>query len=63
MWDKYMYCYEDLLNWTSKENVLCFVILADDKVTVHVILAKILLEELKKYNFKEAGLPKKYGFK
>ena len=59
LWDKYMFCYQDLLNRTSKENAPWFVIPADDKPTTRFILAQILLEELKKYNFKEPKLPAK----
>jgi PPK2 family polyphosphate:nucleotide phosphotransferase len=59
VWDKYMSCYQDLLNRTSKENAPWFVIPADDKPTARLILSKILLEELLKYNFKEPSLPAK----
>ncbi|MFT6190801.1 PPK2 family polyphosphate kinase [Polaribacter sp.] len=59
VWDKYMCCYQDLLNRTSKENAPWFVIPADDKPTARLILSKILLEELLKYNFKEPSLPAK----
>ncbi|MCL4129971.1 UNVERIFIED_CONTAM: hypothetical protein GTU68_031189, partial [Idotea baltica] len=52
LWDKYMFCYEDLLNRTSKENAPWFVVPADDKPTARLILAEILLEELEKQNFK-----------
>jgi len=51
LWDKYMFCYEDLLNRTSKENAPWFVIPADDKPTARLIFAKILIQELEKYNF------------
>ncbi|WP_397447239.1 PPK2 family polyphosphate kinase [Polaribacter sp. R77954] len=51
LWDKYMFCYEEVLNKTSKENAPWFVIPADDKPTARLIFAKILLEELEKYNF------------
>ena len=57
LWEKYMFCYEDLINRTSKENAPWFVIPADDKPSVRLIFAEILLEELKKYNFKEPTLP------
>jgi PPK2 family polyphosphate:nucleotide phosphotransferase len=57
LWDKYQFCYEDLLNKTSKENAPWFVIPADDKPTARLLLAEILLEELEKYNFKEPSLP------
>ena len=59
LWDKYQFCYEDLLNRTSKENAPWFVIPADDKPTARTILAKILLEELEKYNFTEPTLSDK----
>jgi polyphosphate kinase 2 (PPK2 family) len=59
VWDKYMCCYQDLLNRTSKENAPWFVIPGDDKPTARLILSKILLEELLKYNFKEPSLPAK----
>ena len=57
LWDKYQFCYEDLLDRTSKENAPWFVIPADDKSTARLLLAEILLEELEKYNFKEPSLP------
>jgi PPK2 family polyphosphate:nucleotide phosphotransferase len=59
LWDKYQSCYQDLLNRTSKENAPWFIIPADDKPSARLILAKILLEELKKYDFKEPTLPSK----
>ena len=59
LWDKYQFCYEDLLNRTSKENAPWFVIPADDKPTARLLLADIVLEELEKYNFKEPTLDKK----
>ncbi|PWG06348.1 PPK2 family polyphosphate kinase [Polaribacter aquimarinus] len=59
LWDKYMFCYEDLLNKTSKETAPWFVIPADDKPTARLILADIVLQELEKYNFKEPTLAKK----
>ncbi|WP_439127746.1 PPK2 family polyphosphate kinase [Polaribacter sp.] len=59
LWDKYMFCYEDLLNRTSKEKAPWFVIPADDKPTARYILADILYNELQKYDFKAPQLPKK----
>ena len=59
LWDKYQFCYEDLLNRTSKENAPWFIIPADDKPSARLILADIVLEELEKYNFKEPTLPAK----
>ncbi|WP_299668597.1 PPK2 family polyphosphate kinase [uncultured Polaribacter sp.] len=63
LWDKYQFCYEDLLNRTSKENTPWFVIPADDKSTARYILAEILHHELKKYNFKAPELPEKVAFR
>ena len=59
LWDKYQFCYEDLLNRTSKNNAPWFVIPADDKPSARFIFANILLEELEKYNFKEPSLSTK----
>ena len=59
LWDKYQFCYEDLLNRTSKENAPWFVIPADDKDSARTILAKILVKELEKYNFTEPTLSDK----
>jgi PPK2 family polyphosphate:nucleotide phosphotransferase len=59
LWDKYQFCYEDLLNRTSKNNAPWFVIPADDKPSARYIFATILLEELEKYNFKEPLLSTK----
>jgi PPK2 family polyphosphate:nucleotide phosphotransferase len=59
IWDKYQFCYEDLLNRTSKNNAPWFVIPADDKPSARFIFANILLEELEKYNFKEPSLSAK----
>ena len=59
LWDKYQFCYEDLLNRTSKENAPWFIIPADDKPSARLLLADIVLEELEKYNFKEPILSAK----
>jgi PPK2 family polyphosphate:nucleotide phosphotransferase len=59
LWDAYQFCYEDLLNRTSKNYAPWFVIPADDKPSARLIFATILLEELKKYNFKEPLLSTK----
>ena len=60
LWDQYQFCYQELLNKTSKENTPWFVIPADDKPTARLRVAEIILENLKKYNFKEPELPNKY---
>ena len=59
LWDKYQFCYEDLLNRTSKENTPWYIIPADDKPTARTILAKILLKEFQKYKFTEPTLSDK----
>ena len=59
LWDKYQNCYEDLLNRTSTDYAPWFLIPADDKPSARYILSEILLEEMKKYNFKEPTLPAK----
>lgn len=59
LWDKYQFCYEDLLNRTSKENAPWYIIPADDKPSARLLLADIVLEELEKYNFKEPSLSSK----
>lgn len=60
LWDQYQFCYQELLNKTSKENAPWFVIPADDKPTARLRVAEIILDNLKKYNFKEPELPNKY---
>ena len=59
LWNRYQFCYEDLLNRTSKENATWFIIPADDKASARIILAKILVNELEKYNFKAPTLSAK----
>jgi PPK2 family polyphosphate:nucleotide phosphotransferase len=47
-WDDYQKAYEDVLNNTSTSYAPWYVIPADDKPTARLIVARILLEELKK---------------
>ncbi len=47
-WDDYQKAYEDVLNETSTGYAPWYVIPADDKPTARLIVAKILLNELKK---------------
>jgi len=49
LWDDYMKCYEDAINRTSKPHAPWYTIPADDKPTARLMVASILLEELKKY--------------
>lgn len=49
LWDVYQKCYEEALNKTSKKQAPWFVIPADNKAAARVIVASILLENLKQY--------------
>ncbi len=49
LWDKYQKCYEDAINRTSKPQAPWYIIPSDDKETSRVIVAEIMLQELKKY--------------
>ncbi len=49
LWDEYQDCYEDAINNTSKPHAPWYIVPADDKPTARLILARILLEELKKH--------------
>ncbi|WP_229311098.1 PPK2 family polyphosphate kinase [Larkinella soli] len=46
-WKEYMQAYEDAINETATERTPWFVIPADDKKNMRLIVAKILVEELK----------------
>lgn len=59
LWDKYQECYQDVLDRTSTDYAPWYVVPADDKPTARYIVAKVLLEELQKYNFKEPTLEQK----
>jgi PPK2 family polyphosphate:nucleotide phosphotransferase len=49
LWDTYMKYYEEVFNKTSKPHAPWFSIPSDDKDTARMLVAKILLEEMKKY--------------
>ncbi|AGC77457.1 PPK2 family polyphosphate:nucleotide phosphotransferase [Nonlabens dokdonensis] len=49
LWDKYMHCYEQAINNTSKDNAPWHVIPADDKSNARLLVAKILLESLSEH--------------
>lgn len=49
LWRQYQQCYEEAINNTSKAHAPWFVIPADNKKAARVIVASILLKELKKY--------------
>ncbi|QED37809.1 polyphosphate kinase 2 family protein [Antarcticibacterium arcticum] len=50
LWDKYRDYYEDAINRTSTKGAPWYVIPADDKSTARYLVAKILHDELLKYN-------------
>lgn len=49
LWDDYQKCYEEAINRTSKPKAPWFIVPSDDKETARVIIAEIMLQELKKY--------------
>ena len=49
LWDMYQECFQEAINNTSKPNAPWYVIPADNKEGARLIVASILLEELKKY--------------
>lgn len=60
LWSDYKHFYQEMLNKTSKAHAPWFIIPADDKPTARYIVASIIVETLKKYDFKEPELPEKY---
>ncbi|CAM3551650.1 PPK2 family polyphosphate kinase [Zobellia roscoffensis] len=60
LWDTYQKCYEEAINETSKPHAPWYVVPADNKKAARVIVASVLLEELKKYkDIKEPELDDK----
>jgi PPK2 family polyphosphate:nucleotide phosphotransferase len=49
LWETYQDCYEDAINQTSSSKAPWYIIPADDKPTARYLVAKILKEELQKY--------------
>jgi PPK2 family polyphosphate:nucleotide phosphotransferase len=50
LWDRYMECYEDAINRTSKPDYPWYVVPADNKPAARLIVASILLNELRQFN-------------
>lgn len=50
LWDRYMDCYEDAINRTSKPHAPWYAIPADDKETARYMVAKIMYDTLKTYS-------------
>lgn len=60
LWDQYQQCYEEAINKTSKPHAPWYIIPSDNKKAARVIVASVLLEELKKYkDIKEPELDDK----
>ena len=49
LWLKYQDCYEDLLNRTSTKKAPWYIVPADDKPTVRLLVAETILQTLKQY--------------
>ncbi len=49
LWDKYQECYQEAINKTSKPHAPWYIVPADNKQGARVVVASILLQELKKY--------------
>lgn len=49
LWKEYQKCYEDAINETSKPHAPWYIVPGDNKEATRVIVASVLLEELKKY--------------
>lgn len=49
LWDKYIACYQEAIQKTTKPHAPWYIIPADDKRVARVIVASILLKTLKKY--------------
>ncbi len=49
LWDKYMFCFEDLLCRTSTDYAPWFIVPSDDKATSRLIVAETILKTLKEF--------------
>lgn len=49
LWDQYMTCYEEAIQHTSKKHAPWYIIPSDNKAISRYLVAKIILEKLKKY--------------
>lgn len=49
LWLKYQECYEDLLNRTSTKKAPWYIVPADDKATVRLLVAETILQTLQEY--------------
>lgn len=53
LWDKYQKYYEEAINNTSQPHAPWYAIPADDKRMARLLVAKTILKELEKYDFRE----------
>jgi len=49
LWDRYLECYEEAIDRTTQPHAPWYVVPADNKRAARVIVASVLLQELKKY--------------
>lgn len=49
LWQEYMHCYEEAIQHTSKKHAPWYIIPADNKKVSRYLVAKIILDELKKH--------------
>ena len=49
LWNKYQECYEDLLNRTSTKQAPWYIVPADDKPSVRLLVAEAILQSLQQY--------------
>ena len=49
LWNKYQECYEDLLNRTSTKKAPWYIVPADDKPSVRLLVAQTILQTLQEY--------------
>ncbi|MCF6297135.1 MAG: polyphosphate kinase 2 family protein [Flavobacteriaceae bacterium] len=50
LWEKYMFCFEDLLGKTSTKSAPWFIIPSDDKATSRLLVAETILKVLQQYS-------------
>lgn len=52
-WKEYQQAYEDVVNETAADNAPWYVIPADDKKNLRLLVGRVLIDELKKLPIKE----------
>ncbi|MFD2601073.1 PPK2 family polyphosphate kinase [Flavobacterium suzhouense] len=59
VWEKYQEYYEDMIQNTSHNHAPWYAIPCDDKKAARLMVASIILEEIKKYDFREPEVDEK----